>query len=50
MATENNKNLKYPSKENVMPFRKKLKDTNSINQLKTVFNKFITAVKTKHLS
>jgi hypothetical protein len=50
MATENNKNLKYTSKSSVNPVRGKLKDINSINSLKVVFNKFIAAVKTKHLS
>lgn len=50
MATENNKNIKYTDKNSILPYRKKMKDINSINQLKTILNKFITAIKTKHLS
>lgn len=50
MATELNKNIKYPNKNSVIPVRKKLKDTNSINQITIIFNNFINAIKTKHLS
>jgi hypothetical protein len=50
MATQNNKNIKYTSKESVRPARKKLKDVNSINAIKGVLGQFITAVKIKHLS
>jgi len=49
MNTENNKNLKYSNRKSVKPFRKKLKDTTSINSIKSVFNTFMTAVKQKHL-
>jgi hypothetical protein len=49
MATENNKNLKYSDRKSIKAFRKKLKDTTSINSIKTVFNTFISAIKTKHL-
>jgi hypothetical protein len=49
MTTENNKNLKYSNRKSLKPFRKKLKDTTSINSIKTVFNTFISAIKTKHL-
>jgi hypothetical protein len=49
MATENNKNLKYSNRKSIKAFRKKLKDTTSINPIKMVFNTFISAIKTKHL-
>jgi hypothetical protein len=50
MATENNKNIKYTSKNNVRPARRKLTDTNTINSIKGVLAQFINAVKVKHLS
>ena len=46
---ENNKNLKYSNRKSVKAFRKKLKDTVSINSIKSTFNTFILAIKTKHL-
>jgi hypothetical protein len=49
MATENNKNLKYPNRTSIKPARKKLKDTNQINGIKNVINVFINALKIKHL-
>jgi hypothetical protein len=49
MNTENNKNLQYSNRKSVKPFRKKLKDTTSINSINSVFNTFISAIKAKHL-
>jgi hypothetical protein len=49
MATENNKNLKYTTRNGVKPKRKKLKEINQINGIKNVINVFINALKTKHL-
>jgi hypothetical protein len=49
MATENNKNIKYSSKQSVNPVRKKVTDTTQINLIKNIFNQFINAVKVKHL-
>lgn len=49
MATENNKNLKYPTRKSIKPVRKKLKDNVQINEIKNVFNSFINVLKIKHL-
>jgi hypothetical protein len=48
MATENNKNLKYQSRDSIKSFRKKLKDTTSINSIKSITRQFLDAVKIKH--
>ena len=48
MSTENNKNLKYTSRDSIKPFRKKLTDITSINSIKNITTQFLTAVKIKH--
>lgn len=49
MATDNNKNRKFASRDSVKAKRKKLKDISQINVIKSVFSTFINAVKEKHL-
>lgn len=49
MATENNKNIKYDSKQKVLSLTKKLKTETTINTIKGVVASFINAVKEKHL-
>ena len=48
MASQNNKNLKYTSRDSIKSFRKKLTDITSINSIKTITTQFLTAVKIKH--
>jgi hypothetical protein len=48
MATENNKNLKYTTRNSVKPVRKKLTNTSSIDLIKNITNQFLNAVKVKH--
>jgi hypothetical protein len=48
MATENNKNLKYTTRDSVKPVRKKLTNISSIDLIKNITNQFLNAVKIKH--
>jgi hypothetical protein len=49
MATENNKNIKYPSKMDVIQSTRKVIDSNIKNQIKSIVSNFFTSVKTKHI-
>ncbi len=48
MATENNKNLKYTTRNSVKSVRKKLTNIPSIDLIKSITNQFLNAVKVKH--
>jgi hypothetical protein len=49
MATENNKNIKYPSKMDVIQSTRKVIDLDLKNQIKSIVSDFLTLVKTKHI-
>jgi len=49
MATENNKNIKYDSKQKVLSNMKKVTNESVKLNVKNVVTKFINAVKEKHL-
>jgi hypothetical protein len=49
MATENNKNIKYPSKMDVFQSTRKVIDLNIKNQIASIVSSFLLSVKTKHI-
>ena len=49
MATENNRNIKYPSKMDVIQSTRRVSDSDIKNQIKSMVSNFLTSVKTKHL-
>ena len=48
MATENNKNIKYPTKFDIRQQSKTVTDINKKNTIKSIIDSFLTAVKVKH--
>jgi hypothetical protein len=48
MATENNKNIKYPTKFHVRQQCNKVTDSDKKNTIKSIIEGFLTAVKIKH--
>jgi hypothetical protein len=48
MATENNKNIKYPTRFDVRIQSKKLIDDTKKNTIKSIIDNFLNAVKIKH--
>jgi hypothetical protein len=49
MATELNKNKKWPSKQEVTKRTKKINDSDIKNSLKSIINLMTAAIKAKHL-
>lgn len=48
MSTENNKNLKYQSRNSIRPARKKLIEGTPKSTIKNIVISFVTAIKNKH--
>ena len=48
MATEINKNKKWTNIEDVKKRRRKVLNETSLNNIKSIVNLFVSAVKTKH--
>jgi hypothetical protein len=49
MATENNKNIKYPSKMDIIQSTRKVIDFDIKNQIKSIVSNFLTSVRNKHI-
>jgi hypothetical protein len=48
MATENNKNIKYPSKIDIIQSTRKVIDVGIKNQIKSIVSNLLTTIKSKH--
>jgi hypothetical protein len=48
MATENNRNIKYPSKMDIIQSTRKVIDVDIKNQIKSIVSNLLTTIKSKH--